>query len=80
MPLDPDAKRLLNLLGAVGGGLAIHSTPAHRRQAFKTLTLSVAGDRVAVDAVQNTSFPGPGDRSRCGSIHRWPRKPLCRPA
>src|SRR5258705_2653134 len=60
MPLDPDARRMLNLLGAVRGGSTAHSTPELRRQAFRTLALAVGGGRVAIGAVQNTSFPGPG--------------------
>src|SRR5215471_7744163 len=60
MPLNPDAKRLLGLMSAVGGNFAIRPTPAERRQAFRNLAASVAGARPAVRAVNSITISGPG--------------------
>src|SRR5882672_12265544 len=60
MPLDPDAKRLLALMAAAGGSLAMLPTIEDRRQTFRNLMQSAAGNRIDVGGVRNASIPGPG--------------------
>jgi acetyl esterase len=59
MSLDPHAKRFLDLLAAVRGGLTL-PTPLERRRAFQSLTRMTGGDDVPVGAVENMSISGPG--------------------
>src|SRR5262245_19180964 len=59
MPLDPQARRFLDLMAATRGG-ARPPTPIERRQAFKTLARMAGGDDISVGAVENTKVLGPG--------------------
>ncbi len=60
MPLDPHAKKLLNLLAASGRGSATRPTVEDRRLGVFSLMHSANRDQVAEGAVENASFSGPG--------------------
>jgi acetyl esterase len=58
MPLDPQAKFLLDQLAAQGGPALHEMTPAQARAAFESMRLPVPGEAVA--SIENLRVPGPG--------------------
>jgi acetyl esterase len=61
VPLDPSAKRLLDMLAA-GGGMAdiAATTPQQMRDGFRRLAQTVDLKGVPVGAIVNAELPGPG--------------------
>jgi acetyl esterase len=60
LPLDPHAKRFLDMAAAAGAPEIAKLTPQAMRQAFLRLTQMVEGRHVAVGRVENRELPGPG--------------------
>ena len=61
MPLDPSAKRLLDMLAAAGGMPDIAAmTPQQMREGFRRLARSVDLKGVPIGAIQDGELPGPG--------------------
>jgi acetyl esterase len=59
MPLDPHAKRFLDMAGAMAAPEISRLTAAEMRQAFRGLALAVGPGQVPVGAVENGVLPGP---------------------
>jgi acetyl esterase len=57
MPLDPQARFLLDQLAAQGGPALHELSPAQARQAFESMRLPVPGEPVA--AIEDRRLPGP---------------------
>lgn len=57
MPLDPQARFLLDQLAAAGAPALHEMTPVQARQAFESMRLPVPGEPVA--AIENLRVPGP---------------------
>jgi acetyl esterase len=61
VPLDPSAKRLLDMLAAAGGMPDIAAmTPQQMREGFRRLARSVDLKGVPIGAIQDGELPGPG--------------------
>jgi len=61
VPLDPAAKRLLDMLAAAGGMADITTmTPQKMREGFRRLAQSVDVKGVPVGEIENGELPGPG--------------------
>jgi acetyl esterase len=60
MPLDPHAKKLLEMLNAVGAADLSRMAPQEMREGFERLAGVVGVNDVAVDAAEDRSLPGPG--------------------
>jgi len=61
VPLDPSAKRLLDMLAAAGGMPDIAPmTPQQMREGFRRLARSVDLKGVPIGAIQDGELPGPG--------------------
>jgi acetyl esterase len=61
VPLDPSAKRLLDMLAAAGGMPDIAAmTPLQMREGFRRLARSVDLKDVPIGAIQDGELPGPG--------------------
>jgi acetyl esterase len=60
MPLDPHAKKLLEMLNAVGAADVSRTAPEEMRKGFERLAGMVGVDGVAVDAAEDRRLPGPG--------------------
>jgi acetyl esterase len=61
VPLDPAAKRLLDMLAAAGGMPDIAAmTPQQMREGFRRLARSVDLRGVPIGAIQDGELPGPG--------------------
>jgi acetyl esterase len=61
VPLDPSAKRLLDMLAAAGGMPDIAAmTPLQMREGFRRLARSVDLKGVPIGAIQDGELPGPG--------------------
>ncbi|HTY19110.1 MAG TPA: alpha/beta hydrolase [Myxococcota bacterium] len=58
MPLDPQAKFVLDQLTAQGGLAVEDSTPAEARKAFDSMRMPLPGEPVA--RIENRTIPGPG--------------------
>jgi acetyl esterase len=58
MPLDPQAKFVIDQLTAQGGLAVEDSTPAEARKAFDSMRMPLPGEPVA--RVENRTIPGPG--------------------
>jgi acetyl esterase len=61
MPLDPHAKKLLEMLNAAGAADMSRMAPAQMRADFERLAAMVGMNGVAVDTVENRDLTGPGD-------------------
>jgi acetyl esterase/lipase len=59
MPLDPHAKRLLDMLAMTGAADASHATVNERRDVFRKLMRLSASD-VVIRCVEDRVLPGPG--------------------
>jgi acetyl esterase len=60
MPLDPHAKKLLDMLNAAGVGDVSRLAPEAMREGFERLAGMVSVNGVAVDAAEDRRLPGPG--------------------
>jgi acetyl esterase len=61
VPLDPSAKRLLDMLAAVGGMADIAAmTPQQMREGFRRLAQSVDVKGVPIGKIEDGELPGPG--------------------
>ncbi len=61
MPLDPAAKRLLDMFAVVGGATDINTLSAQQlREGFRRLARAVDLKNVAVGKVEDGQWPGPG--------------------
>jgi acetyl esterase len=60
MPLDPHAKKLLEMLNAAGAADMSRMAPAQMRADFERLAAMVGENGVAVDAAEDRTLPGPG--------------------
>ena len=60
MPLDPQAKKLLDQLVALGRPPVSTLTPTEARQSLKALTTAMAGPPIALQNVEDRTIPGPG--------------------
>jgi acetyl esterase/lipase len=60
MPLDPHAKKLLEMLNAAGAADLSRTTPEEMREGFERLAAMVGVNGVAVDAAEDRHIPGPG--------------------
>jgi acetyl esterase len=61
VPLDPSAKRLLDMLAAAGGMADIAAmTPQQMREGFRRLAQSVDIKGVPIGKIENGDLPGPG--------------------
>jgi acetyl esterase/lipase len=60
MPLDPHAKRFLDMTAAGGASDVARVTPSEMRSAFTQLALAVACRNVPIGAVEDHVLPGPG--------------------
>jgi len=60
MPLDPHAKKLLEMLNAAGAADMSRVAPEQMRADFERLAMMVGEHGVAVDAAQDRTLPGPG--------------------
>ncbi|HEY4403657.1 MAG TPA: alpha/beta hydrolase, partial [Xanthobacteraceae bacterium] len=61
MPLDPAAKRLLDMLAAAGGMADIATmTPQQMRDGFRRLAQAVDVKGVLIGKIENGELPGPG--------------------
>jgi acetyl esterase len=78
VPLDPSAKRLLDMLAAAGGMADIATmTPQQMREGFRRLAQAVDVKGVPVGRIEDGELPGPG-----GPLpHRiyWPQHPVAQP-
>jgi acetyl esterase len=78
VPLDPSAKRLLDMLAAVGGMADIAAmTPPQMREGFRRLARTVDVKGVPIGTVDDGELPGPGGALPY-RIYR-PRHPAARP-
>jgi acetyl esterase len=59
MPLDPHAKKLLEMLNAAGAADLSRTTPEEMREGFERLAEMVGVNGVAVDAAEDRDIPGP---------------------
>jgi acetyl esterase len=59
MPLDPDAKRLLDMMALAGSKNAASVTIETRRNAFARL-MSLSGSGLPIESVAERTIPGPG--------------------
>ena len=61
MPLDPSAKRLLDMLAAAGGmGDIAAMTPVQMREGFRRLARMVDLKGVPIGTIEDDALPGPG--------------------
>jgi acetyl esterase len=60
MPLDPHAKKLLEMLNAAGAADMSRVAPEQMRADFERLALMVGENGVAVDRADDRTLPGPG--------------------
>lgn len=60
MPLDPHAKKLLEMLNAAGAADMSRMAPEQMRADFERLASMVGENAVAVDAAEDRTVPGPG--------------------
>jgi acetyl esterase len=60
MPLDPHAKKLLEMLNAAGAADLSRITPQEMRRDFERLAAMVGVTGAAVDAAEDRAIPGPG--------------------
>jgi acetyl esterase len=60
MPLDPHAKKLLDMVNAAGVTDMSRMAPEQMRQGFERLAAMVGENGVAVDAAEDRDLPGPG--------------------
>jgi acetyl esterase/lipase len=60
MPLDPHAKKLLEMLNAAGAADLSRVTPEDMRNDFERLAAMVGVNGVAVEAAEDRDIPGPG--------------------
>jgi acetyl esterase len=60
MPLDPHAKKLLEMLNAAGAADVSRMAPDEMREGFERLAAMVGVNGVAVDAAEDRALPGPG--------------------
>src|ERR1051325_12096908 len=60
MPLDPHAKKLLEMLNAAGAADMSRMAPEQMREDFERLAAMVGENGVAVDAVEDWTLAGPG--------------------
>jgi acetyl esterase len=60
MPLDPHAKKLLEMLNAAGAADLSRVTPEDMRNDFDRLATMVGVNGVAVEAAEDRDIPGPG--------------------
>jgi acetyl esterase len=60
MPLDPQAKMLLDQLVAMGRPPVSTLTPTEARQSLKALTAAMSGPPIALHHVEDRTIPGPG--------------------
>src|SRR5215467_13684326 len=60
MPLDPHAKKLLEMLNAAGAADMSRVAPEQMRADFERLAVMVGERAVAVEAAQDRTVPGPG--------------------
>ena len=78
MPLDPSAKRLLDMLAAAGGMADIAAmTPQQMREGFRRLAQSVDIKGVPVGKIAAGELPGPGGALPCRIY--TPQHPAARP-
>jgi acetyl esterase len=59
MPLDPHAKKLLDMLNAAGAADLSRMAPEEMREGFERLATMVGVAGVAVDAAEDRDIPGP---------------------
>src|ERR1043166_5900866 len=60
MPLDPHAKKLLEMLNAAGAADMARMAPQQMRADFERLAAMVGENGVAVDAAEDRALAGPG--------------------
>jgi acetyl esterase len=60
MPLDPHAKKLLEMLNAAGAADLSRIAPEEMRKDFERLAAMVGVNGVAVEAAEDRAIPGPG--------------------
>src|ERR1051326_966923 len=60
MPLDPHAKKLLEMLNAAGAADMARMAPEQMRQDFERLAAMVGENGVAVDAAEDRALAAPG--------------------
>ena len=60
MPLDPQARRLLDQLAAMGRPPVSALTPPEARRSLKALAAAMAGPSIALPHVEDRTIPGPG--------------------
>ena len=60
MPLDPHAKKLLDMLNAAGAADMSRVAPRDMRENFERFVQMVGMNGVAVDAADDREVPGPG--------------------
>jgi acetyl esterase len=60
MPLDPQARMLLDQLVAMGRPPVSTLTPSEARQSLKALTTAMSRPPIALQHVEDRTIPGPG--------------------
>src|ERR1700732_2871519 len=59
MPIDPRAKRLLDMMGAAGAGDVTKLSPADMRRSFLALARAVDASDEPIGTVSDRHIPGP---------------------